>query len=96
MLSALLESLMRIVTLVAALVLANAAMAQDAKPPPKIDSGVQSAAPKPKATPSVSAQEEKKAGAATMDEKRKAAEEAKQRAWDANMKRTMSGICRGC
>ena len=86
---------MRIVTLVAALALANAAMAQDAKPPPKIDSGVQSAAPKPKATPSVSAEEEKKAGAA-MDEKRKAAEEAKQRAWDANMKRTMSGICRGC
>ena len=95
MLSALLESLMRIVTLVAALALANAATAQDGKPPPKIDSGVQSAAPKPKATPSVSAEEEKKAAAA-MDEKRKAAEEAKQRAWDANMKRTMSGICRGC
>ena len=50
---------MRIVTLVAALALANAAMAQDAKPPPKIDAGVQSAAPKPKATPSVSAEEEK-------------------------------------
>jgi hypothetical protein len=95
MLSAQLESLMRIVTLVAALALANAATAQDVKPPPKIDAGVQSAGPKAKATPSVSAEEEQKAGAA-MDEKRKAAEEAKQRAWDANMKRTMSGICRGC
>ena len=86
---------MRIVTLVAALALATPAVAQDAKPSPKIDSGVQSGAPKPTAKPSVSAEEEKKLGAA-IDEKRKAAEEAKQRAWDANMKRTMSGICRGC
>jgi hypothetical protein len=86
---------MRIVILVSALAFATTAVAQDAKNPPKIDFGRSGTAPKAAAKPTLSAEDEKKR-AASMDEKRTADEDAKQRAWDARLKRTMSGICRGC
>jgi hypothetical protein len=82
---------MRTATLIIVLALATPAAAQAVKTAPKIDFGAQSPAPKP----SLSAEEEKKLGAA-MDQKRKAAEESKEKAWDARMKRIMGGICRGC
>jgi hypothetical protein len=86
---------MRILILAIALALATSVAAQEAKPTPRIDFGGQSPASTPKRKLSVSPEEQKKIDAA-MDGKRKAAEEAKQKAWDARLKRTMSGICRGC
>ena len=86
---------MRIAILVTALAIATPAVAQDAKISPKIDFGTQNPAPPAKVKPSLSAEEEKKRGAA-MDAKRDAADQAKAKAWDARMKRIMGGICRGC
>jgi hypothetical protein len=58
--------------------------------------GVQKGAPAKKPSPSVSAAEaDKKLGEANQA-KREATDAAKQKAWDAKMKRAMSGICRGC
>ena len=86
---------MRILTLAIALVLAAPAAAQDVRTPPRIDFGGQSTASKLKGKPSASPEDQKKPDAA-IDAKRKAADESKQKAWDAKLKRTMSGICRGC
>ncbi len=86
---------MRILTLVIALVLTTPTVAQDTRTTPRIDFGGQSTGTKAKAKPSASPEDQKKLDAAA-DAKRKAAEEAKQKAWDARLKRTMSGICRGC
>jgi hypothetical protein len=86
---------MRILMFAIALALTTPVAAQDAKTTPRIDFGGQSAASRAKAKPSVSPDEQKKLDA-TMDAKRKTADEAKQKAWDTRLKRTMSGVCRGC
>jgi hypothetical protein len=92
---ALLESPMRLATLVTALAIVTPAAAQDVKISPKIDFGAQSSSARAKAKPSLSPEDEKKLGAA-MEAKRKAADDSKEKAWDARMKRIMGGICRGC
>ncbi len=86
---------MRVLMAVIVLALATPVAAQDAKTTPRSDIGGQSPASKPKAKPVPSPEEQKKLDAA-MDAKRKAGDEAKQKAWDARLKRTMNGICRGC
>jgi hypothetical protein len=86
---------MRVLMLVITLVLATPVAAQVAKTTPRIDFGGQSPASKSKAKPTDSPEEQRKIDAA-IDSKRKAADDAKQKAWDARLKRTMSGICKGC
>jgi hypothetical protein len=86
---------MRKAILIAAVVLATPSLAQNARRSPTIDFGDPGPTRK-KGQPSVSPQQtEKKVGTGSEDN-RKADEEAKQKAWDAKLKRTMSGICRGC
>ena len=86
---------MRILVLAIALALATPVAAQDTKTRPRIDAGGQTAAPKPKLKAAASPEEQKKLDDA-MSAKRKAADDAKEKAWDARLKRAMSGICRGC
>lgn len=88
---------MRAVIVAIALAVATPVVAQNPPAPTtKPGPAVQPGAPAKKPLPRISTEDaDKKLGAANQA-KRDAADVAKQKAWDAKMKRTMSGICKGC
>lgn len=97
MLPRLLESVMRLVSLMVAVALATPASAQDARTPPnKSGSDVQSPVTTPKPAPKVSSGEAENKAGEDMAAQQQRADEAKQKAWDSRMKQIMSGICKGC